>query len=99
MTRAKIAEDEPICEKLRSENNALRAKMFATKEFQTAAVQEVEKLKSEKNALIKRRASLMNINSSKLTDLYLRRRFMVRYPAFRMQSVTRGLVWCSHRNA
>ena len=52
-----MAEDEPICEKLRSENNALRAKMFATKEFQTAAVQEVEKLKSEKNALIKRRVS------------------------------------------
>ncbi|KAF8350920.1 Nuf2 family-domain-containing protein [Amanita rubescens] len=56
--KAKIAEDEPICEKLRSENNALRAKMFATKEFQTAAVQEVEKLKSEKNALIKRREAL-----------------------------------------
>ncbi|KAF8636681.1 hypothetical protein AX17_003487 [Amanita inopinata Kibby_2008] len=58
IVRAKIAEDEPTCEQLRSENSALRAKMFATKEFQTAAVQEVEKLKAEKNALIKRREAL-----------------------------------------
>ncbi|KAK2467107.1 hypothetical protein APHAL10511_001365 [Amanita phalloides] len=54
----KLAEDEPLCEKLRNENNALRAKMFATKEFQTAAVQDVEKLKAEKTALIKRREGL-----------------------------------------
>ncbi|KAG6841203.1 hypothetical protein C0991_000865 [Blastosporella zonata] len=53
--KAKMAEDEPRCEQLRSENNALRAKMIATKEFQIAAVQEVEKLKAEKNALVKRK--------------------------------------------
>jgi len=58
--RTKIAEDEPRCEQLRRENSALRARMFATKEFQTAAVQEVEKLKAEKSALIKRKASLRN---------------------------------------
>lgn len=57
VSRAKIAEEEPECEKLRNDNNALRAKMFATKEFQTAAVQEVEKLKAEKGALIKRRVT------------------------------------------
>ncbi|KAF8623966.1 hypothetical protein AX15_006122 [Amanita polypyramis BW_CC] len=62
--KAKVAEDEPLCEKLRSENNTLRAKMFATKEFQTAAVQEVEKLKAEKNALIKRREALHGETSS-----------------------------------
>ncbi|PFH47672.1 hypothetical protein AMATHDRAFT_151540 [Amanita thiersii Skay4041] len=56
--KAKIAEDEPVCEQLRNENNTLRAKMFATKEFQTAAVQEVEKLKTQKNALIKHREAL-----------------------------------------
>ncbi|KAG5643896.1 hypothetical protein DXG03_009467 [Asterophora parasitica] len=54
--KAKIAEDEPRCEQLRSDNSALRAKMIATKEFQTVAVQEVEKLKAEKNALVKRKA-------------------------------------------
>ncbi|KAF8078200.1 Nuf2 family-domain-containing protein [Lyophyllum atratum] len=56
--KAKIAEDEPHCEQLRNENNALRAKMIATKEFQTAAVQDVEKLKAEKNALVKRKEAL-----------------------------------------
>ncbi|GLB35199.1 putative nuf2 family protein [Lyophyllum shimeji] len=56
--KAKIAEDEPRCEQLRNDNNALRAKMIATKEFQTAAVQEVEKLKAEKNALVKRKEAL-----------------------------------------
>ena len=55
--RAKIAEEEPECENLRKENNALRAKVFATKEFQTAAAQEAEILKAEKNALIKRRVT------------------------------------------
>ncbi|KAF9456033.1 Nuf2 family-domain-containing protein [Collybia nuda] len=54
----KMAEDEPRCEKLRNENGTLRAKMIATKEFQTAAVQEVEKLKAEKNACIKRKEAL-----------------------------------------
>ncbi|KAF5386676.1 hypothetical protein D9615_001740 [Tricholomella constricta] len=56
--KAKIAEDEPRCEQLRSSNSALRAKMIATKDFQTAAVQEVEKLKAEKNALVKRKEAL-----------------------------------------
>lgn len=58
--RDKIAEDEPRCEQLRNENGALRAKMIATKEFQTAAVQEVEKLKAEKNACIKRKVCVQN---------------------------------------
>ncbi|KIL69534.1 hypothetical protein M378DRAFT_175727 [Amanita muscaria Koide BX008] len=56
--KARIAEEEPICERLRTENFALRAKMITTKEFQTAAVQEVEKLKAEKNGFIKRRTVL-----------------------------------------
>ncbi|KAF4603976.1 kinetochore-associated Ndc80 complex subunit nuf2 [Pleurotus pulmonarius] len=58
--KAKIAEDEPRCEQLRKENAALRAKMIATKEMQTAAVQEVEKLKAEKTTLIKRKEALNN---------------------------------------
>ncbi|KAF5323342.1 hypothetical protein D9611_005820 [Ephemerocybe angulata] len=56
--KAKIATDEPRRIQLQEENNALRAKLFATKEFQVAAVQEVEKLKAEKNSLIKRREVL-----------------------------------------
>lgn len=68
--RAKIAEDEPRCEQLRIENSALRAKMIATKEFQTAAVQEVEQLKAEKNALIKRKVnSLFTVLWSSLTSV------------------------------
>ncbi|KAH0584146.1 hypothetical protein H2248_009706 [Termitomyces sp. 'cryptogamus'] len=65
--KAKIAEDEPHCEQLRNENNALRAKMIATKEFQTAAVQEVEKLKAEKNALVKRKEAL-NVEIASVSD-------------------------------
>jgi kinetochore protein Nuf2 len=52
-----MAEDEPRCEQLRKQNSELRARMFATKEFQTAAVQEVEKLKAEKSALLNRKVS------------------------------------------
>ncbi|TFK42826.1 Nuf2 family-domain-containing protein [Crucibulum laeve] len=71
--KAKIAEDEPRCEELRTENNALRAKMFATKEFQTTAVQDVEQLKAEKNALIKRKEAL-NGEISSISDAITRTR-------------------------
>ncbi|KAJ6611798.1 Nuf2 family-domain-containing protein [Mycena sp. CBHHK59/15] len=56
--KAKIAEDEPRCEQLRTENSALRARMFATKEFQVSAVQEVENLKAEKSSLLERKEAL-----------------------------------------
>jgi kinetochore protein Nuf2 len=52
-----MAEDEPRCEQLREENAALRAKMFATKEFQMSVVQEIENLRAEKTALIERKVS------------------------------------------
>ena len=52
-----MAEDEPRCEQLRAENLELRARMFATKETQVAAVQEVENLKAEKTALVERKVS------------------------------------------
>lgn len=42
--------------------------MIATKEFQTAAVQEVEKLKAEKNALVKRKASELLNSTYLFTD-------------------------------
>ncbi|KAJ8514657.1 hypothetical protein ONZ45_g7837 [Pleurotus djamor] len=58
--KAKIAEDEPRCDQLRKENAALRAKMLATKELQTAAMQEGEKLKAEKTGLIRRKEGLNN---------------------------------------
>ncbi|TFK30715.1 hypothetical protein FA15DRAFT_26595 [Coprinopsis marcescibilis] len=56
---ARIREDEPRRIQLQEENQALRGKLFATKEFQVAAVQEVEKLKAEKNATIKRREAII----------------------------------------
>ncbi|KAJ7043360.1 Nuf2 family-domain-containing protein [Mycena alexandri] len=56
--KAKMAEDEPRCEQLRAENSSLRAKMFATKEFQVATVEEVEKLRAEKSALVERKEAL-----------------------------------------
>ncbi|KAG6811487.1 hypothetical protein H0H92_007179 [Tricholoma furcatifolium] len=71
--KAKIAEDEPRCEQLRNENNALRGKMIATKEFQTVAVQEVEKLKAEKNALVKRKEAL-NGEIASISDAVTRTR-------------------------
>ncbi|KAG6819356.1 hypothetical protein H0H93_012571 [Arthromyces matolae] len=71
--KAKIAEDEPRCEQLRSQNSALRAKMIATKEFQTTAVQEVEKLKAEKNALVKRKETLNN-EIARIQDTMVRTR-------------------------
>ncbi|KAJ7684806.1 Nuf2 family-domain-containing protein [Mycena polygramma] len=56
--KAKMAEDEPRCAQLRTENATLRARMFATKEYQVAAVQEVENLKAEKTALVERKEAL-----------------------------------------
>lgn len=53
--RAKISEDEPRRVQLKEENDALRKKLFETKGLQVAALEEVEKLKAEKNNLIKRR--------------------------------------------
>jgi kinetochore protein Nuf2 len=55
LSRAKIADEEPKRLQLKEENDALRAKMLATKDFQMTAAQEVERLKIAKNALIKRR--------------------------------------------
>ncbi|KAJ7929385.1 Nuf2 family-domain-containing protein [Mycena leptocephala] len=56
--KAKMAEDEPRCEQLRGENATLRARMFATKEFQATVVQEVENLRAEKSALVERKEAL-----------------------------------------
>ncbi|KAG5650919.1 hypothetical protein H0H81_010526 [Sphagnurus paluster] len=71
--KAKIAEEEPRCEQLRLENSALRARMIATKEYQIAAVQEVEKLKGEKNTLIKRKEAL-NGEIASVSDAITRKR-------------------------
>ncbi|KAJ7734926.1 Nuf2 family-domain-containing protein [Mycena maculata] len=56
--KAKMAEDEPRCEELRTENSALRGRLFATKEYQAATIQEVETLKAEKLALVERKEAL-----------------------------------------
>ncbi|RXW17416.1 hypothetical protein EST38_g8443 [Candolleomyces aberdarensis] len=56
--QAKISEDEPRRIQLKEENDALRKKLFETKGLQVAALEEVEKLKAEKNNLIKRRENL-----------------------------------------
>ncbi|PBK96524.1 hypothetical protein ARMGADRAFT_924205 [Armillaria gallica] len=56
--RAKMAEDEPRCEQLRIENFELKGRLRASKEIQTIGLQELEKLKSEKSALLKRREAL-----------------------------------------
>ncbi len=55
--RAKMAEDEPRCEQLRIENFELKGRLRASKEIQTIGLQELEKLKAEKSALLKRRVS------------------------------------------
>ncbi|KAK0445378.1 Nuf2 family-domain-containing protein [Armillaria borealis] len=56
--RAKMAEDEPRCEQLRIENFELKGRLRASKEIQTIGLQELEKLKAEKSALLKRREAL-----------------------------------------
>jgi hypothetical protein len=56
LIRSRRAKDEPRCEELRAENNKLTAKMFKTKDVQIAVVQAVEKLKTEKTDLLKRKA-------------------------------------------
>jgi kinetochore protein Nuf2 len=63
-----MAEDEPRCEQLRTENAALRARMFATKEYQVAAVQEVENLKAEKSALVERKVRCCWVGASVSID-------------------------------
>lgn len=52
-----MAEDEPRCEQLRIENFELKGRLRASKEIQTIGLQELEKLKAEKSALLKRRVS------------------------------------------
>ncbi|KAJ7093076.1 Nuf2 family-domain-containing protein [Mycena epipterygia] len=71
--KAKMAEDEPRCEQLRRENDTLRARMFATKEFQVAAVQEVENLKAEKSALVERK-EVLNGEIASISDAMTRTR-------------------------
>ncbi|KAK0228252.1 Nuf2 family-domain-containing protein [Armillaria fumosa] len=56
--QAKMAEDEPRCEQLRIENFELKGRLRASKEIQTIGLQELEKLKAEKVALLKRREAL-----------------------------------------
>jgi kinetochore protein Nuf2 len=46
---------------LKEENDALRNRLFETKGLQVAALEEVEKLKAEKNNLIKRRVCYTTI--------------------------------------
>ncbi|KAJ7273400.1 Nuf2 family-domain-containing protein [Mycena rebaudengoi] len=71
--QARIAEDEPRCEQLRTENTQLRARMFATKEIQLATVQEVEQLKAEKTALVQRKEAL-NGEVASISDAMTRTR-------------------------
>ncbi|KAJ6606657.1 Nuf2 family-domain-containing protein [Mycena vulgaris] len=71
--KARMAEDEPRCEQLRTENDTLRARMFATKEYQVAAVQEVEHLKAEKTALVERK-EVLNGEIASISDAMTRTR-------------------------
>jgi len=75
--REKRAKDEPRCEELRADNSALTTRMFSTKEVQATVVQAVEALKTEKNDLLKRKASL---SSDPLVQLP-----MFEYPAGKSQ--------------
>ncbi|KAK7045609.1 kinetochore-associated Ndc80 complex subunit nuf2 [Paramarasmius palmivorus] len=62
--KAKLAEDEPRCEELRQQNNAMVSQLLQTKESQKASVAEVERLKAEKKELLQRReAFTIEINS------------------------------------
>ncbi|KXN87715.1 putative kinetochore protein NUF2 [Leucoagaricus sp. SymC.cos] len=56
--KAKLAEDEPQCDILKRENDILRTKMFEIKNSQAQAVSELEKLKSEKDTLVRQREYL-----------------------------------------
>jgi len=56
--RAKIVQDEPICEQLETENVALKNTMLLTKDAQIKAVQDVEQYKTERNSLTKRKVWL-----------------------------------------
>ncbi|EKM82897.1 hypothetical protein AGABI1DRAFT_118320 [Agaricus bisporus var. burnettii JB137-S8] len=56
--RAQAAKDEPQCEKLGKENDALRANIFDIKNSQAKSISEIEKLKAEKASLVRKRESL-----------------------------------------
>ncbi|KAF8919466.1 Nuf2 family-domain-containing protein [Mucidula mucida] len=71
--KAKMAEDEPKCERLREENFILRSKVLAAKELQSSGLQELEKLKAEKTALIKRK-ELLNDELDSVNDSLMRTR-------------------------
>lgn len=54
--KEQMAKDEPRCDELRKENNSITAHLRATKEIQTGLVTDIEGLKTEKAALIQRKA-------------------------------------------
>ncbi|KAF8185055.1 Nuf2 family-domain-containing protein [Mycena galopus ATCC 62051] len=88
VVKAKMAEDEPRCEQLREENAALRAKMFATKEFQLAVVQEVENLKTEKTALLERKEILNSEIASTSETIARTRSRIVQSPERMKKNIT-----------
>ncbi|KAF7295191.1 hypothetical protein MIND_01057900 [Mycena indigotica] len=51
--KAKFALDEPKCVQLREENAAIRAQLFASKEMQVQALEEIKNLKIEKADIVK----------------------------------------------
>ncbi|KAF5357895.1 hypothetical protein D9756_001783 [Leucocoprinus leucothites] len=53
--KTKLAEDEPRCEVLRRDNDVLRTKMFEIKNQQGQTLSEIEKLKAEKDSLVRQR--------------------------------------------
>ncbi|KAJ7650383.1 Nuf2 family-domain-containing protein [Roridomyces roridus] len=53
-----ISEDEPTCEELRQENLSIKGQLLTTKEYQKAAVAQLETFKGEKVALIERKEIL-----------------------------------------
>ena len=54
-----MAEDEPQCKVLRRENDVLRANMFEIKNSQGQATSELDKLKAEKDTLVRQRVCML----------------------------------------
>nr|GAT58016.1 predicted protein [Mycena chlorophos] len=86
--KAKMAEDEPKCEQLRAQASELRARLFANKQVQVETVDQVEKLKAEKTALVQRKEALNGEVESVSDSLSRTRSRIVQSPERIKRSIT-----------
>lgn len=91
--RSKRVKDEPACDALRQENDAIKAELVAYKETQTTLLQDLQVLKDEARSLVKRKVHKLCIFvHSILTHLSFRKILTMRLPVLWIISIVPAVV-------